>query len=119
MIIKKINWIGLEEAIITVSDGNIDIDVYAHPFSKKLGVKLKEPLLCFDPEDIMYTNESNPYVVKIDNNFKQLILGKVVDIDKSIVEVGKIKIDLDGMIPKDINNGNFIVFKCNRLDIME
>lgn len=69
MIIKEINWIGTEEAIITVSDGIFNVIAFAYPFFGKAGKKLNKPLLCLDAENIIKVEKEKYSVIKLHNEF--------------------------------------------------
>ncbi len=119
MIIKKINYIGKDEAIVTISDGKFEIVTFAQPFNGSINDNLNEPLLCLSCENIVKVNEIKYRVIILNNEFEQYFQGKVIDKDNSIVNIGNIKIELDSNLPQDINNDDFITFKCGRVDIIE
>ena len=119
MIIKRINYIGQDEAIVVISDGEFDIIAFAHPFNGKINDNLSVPLLCLNSENIVKVNGEKYRVITSNNEFEQYFQGKVIDKDNSIVNIGNIKIELDSNLPQDIKNGDFITFKCNRLDIIK
>ena len=118
MVIKQINWLGKDEAVVTISDGKFEIIAFAHPFKGNINNKLKEPLLCLSCDEIKRANKAEFKVIKLNNGFEQYFCAEVIDIKSNIVKVGKIKIELDSNLPKDIKNAEFITFKCGRLDIL-
>lgn len=51
------------------------------------------------------------------SKFDYRITGIVLDALQSIVVVGEFKIMLDATISGDIQNGEYVAFECDRLDI--
>ena len=118
MIIKQINWLGQEEAIVTISDGEFEITAFAHLFGGNIDDELIEPLFCLSCNEIKRADKAEFKVIKPSTGFEQYFYGEVIDIKSNIVKVGKIKIELDNDLPKDINNGDFISFSCGRVDVL-
>lgn len=118
MVIKQIDWIGHKEAIVTISDGRFEIIAFAHPFNGNINDKFSEPLLCLSCDEIKKANKAEFKVIKLNNSFEQYICAELIDKENNNVKVGKIKMELDSNLPKDIKNKKFLTFKCGRIDIL-
>lgn len=103
-----------QEADIIVSDGQFEILCYAHPFELK---KSKWVLSTLFAENIMISFNKEPSVQKKDGYFDYKLTGKILNKSKQIVSVGEIIIELDGHIPNDLVEGNYIEFECMRIDL--
>ncbi len=111
----KIDYLS-QEAYVILSDGNIDILVFSHPFEGEIEL----PLMGFACYDINKSDKKKYYVEKLlDSYFGYKINGKLIDKEKGIVKLGEFTIELDDKesIPQDIKNGDFIQFKVVRIDM--
>ena len=119
IIIKNVYWLDKEtnEAEVLVSDGKYDILCFAHPF--KYHTKTIENILyAFEPKNIQLSVIENFHIHNIQDTFKHQIIGKLLDKEKGIITVGDFIIEIDNnLIPKDINNEDYISFECERIDI--
>ena len=106
-----------QEADIIISDGQFDIMTYAQPFYDKY--KTFE-LYAFSPENILRAIEPISAVTKIDDGYYAYRLqGKLIEVEKCIVAVGDIKIELgNNVIPKDIQVNEYIEFTVLRVDFI-
>ena len=55
MFIKSIEWIDKEsqEAEVLVSDSSFSVTCFSHPFNKRLGERLVDPIHCLDVENVV------------------------------------------------------------------
>lgn len=120
VIIKNINWISEEslEAEVTITDGQFELLCFSHPFTKKKGEQIVEPLYVLDTYDATRLDSLNFRVEKLEGTFDYLIEGKLINKELGLIKLGNITIEIDSpFIPKDLRDGDYISFKCNRLDI--
>lgn len=117
--IKKINWISQEvsEAEVIVTDGELEIMCFAQPLNYLEENELLEPIYCLDVSDLVKAELSEYRIEKLDDNFSYSFLGQLIDKRDEKVKVGGLLLELDYNIPGDINEGDFISFNCQRLDI--
>jgi hypothetical protein len=118
--IKEINWISEEalEAEVTITDGQFELLCFSHPFEKKKGEQLLEPLYVLDPDEIVRLESPSLRIEKLNNAFDYLIEGKLIDKKSGLVKLGDIIIEIDShFIPGDFRDDDHISFRCNRLDI--
>jgi len=115
--IKNIEWISKEalEAEVIVTDGETEIRCFAQPLNYTEGYVLKNPIYCLNVSDLMKAEKPKYTIEKLDEYFSYRFTGKLVHKEK--VLVGKFILELDNEIPGDINDGDFITFLCQRLDI--
>lgn len=119
MIIKKIEWISeeIKEAEIIVSDGTFELLCFSHPCSFVEGQIIDKYISTLDANNIVRVDEHTLVVEKAEEYFAYNITGKVIDIKNGIVQVGSMYLIVDGYMPGDIVNGEFISFRCMRLDL--
>ena len=120
MKIKKINWISQEalEAEVVVTDGELEIMCFAQPLNYLEENELIEPIYCFNVSNLVKTEKSEYSIEKLDDNFAYRLIGKLIDKHDEKVKLGELLLELDNnLLPGDINEGDFISFCCQRLDI--
>lgn len=120
MYIKEIKDYDIDalEADIIVTDGQYEIMCYAQPFGNKEKKSFK--LFAFDCSDVMRAIE-NKYMINkdVESYYGYSLQGKLFDMEKRLVSIGKIIIELEDIIPKDIKQNEFIEFKVLRIDLIE
>lgn len=116
MIQKKIEWLSIDEAIITFNEKNIKLSVFAHPYKDDNKNISKVYLDCFDTYNIEKQLENNTFAIPQANNFEYLLGAKILNVNKSIVTINNFIISLD-YIPKYFNDGDYIEFVTRRLDL--
>ena len=106
------------EADIIVSDDELEILCYAQPFSGKYNVDF---VLCpLDYSDIMTASKNEYLVEKLNTGFYDYFLrGKLLDVEKGLVQVGGITLQGLRYMPKDIRQGEYIEFSVARIDLIE
>lgn len=122
MKITKLNWLSKAalEAEMIVSDGTHECLAFSQPCHVQLDQNLIEPLHAVDVENLMkvINQDRSENIKRInDSYFSHYCVAKVMSMEKSIVSVGEILIELEGAIPGWANDGDLIEFKCSRLDI--
>lgn len=101
------------EADIIVSDGEHQLLCYAHPFTESEQFTLS----AFMPDHIMAADEADYRIEKTTDSYYSLRLqGVLIDRDNRLVRIGALLIELDGGIPNDIEECEFIEFTAERID---
>ncbi len=118
MYVKSVNFYGENEASVVISDGEYEILCYAYPFENKKENSFT--LSAFMSNNVMRALENN-YVIerKDDGYYAYKLQGKLVDIKKRLMVVGKIVIELEDNIPKDIKENEFVELNVMRIDLVE
>nr|WP_255504970.1 hypothetical protein [Lysinibacillus sp. SDF0037] len=118
--IKKINWISQEalEAEVVVTDGELEIMCFAQPLNYLEESELIEPIYCLNVSNLVKAEKSEYSIEKLDDYFAYRLIGKLIDKQYEKVKLGELLLELDNnLLPGDINEGDFISFCCQRLDI--
>lgn len=118
MKVKNIIWISQEilEAEIIVSDLTFDLICFSHPCNFKEGQEVQN-IHVFDAENIMKSTQKEYIIKKLKAPLQYELTGKLIDRSKGIVQIGGLTLQLDNPVPKDIPSGEFISFRCARLDL--
>lgn len=119
--INKILWLSKDalEADVTITDGEFEIKCFSQPLKYELNNKINEPLCCYNVKNIVKTLDNEFVVSKLSEYFAYNMTGMVVDKKNGIIKVGKISLQIETILmPGDINDGDFISFYCQRLDMM-
>ncbi|MEO7162909.1 MAG: hypothetical protein ABI041_08315, partial [Bdellovibrionia bacterium] len=106
----------IKEAILTLSTGKNNFEVFSHPCPFKEGDIISSPLSSFDTENIMRTPPQETYIISTGDAFENKIVAKVIDVKIPLVCVGNIAIELGSRLPGDILEGEYIEFTSGRLD---
>lgn len=120
MFIKSINWIDkdLQEAEIIVSDGQIEVLCFSHPFQKAINAVLEEPIHCLYAENLVLTQEQSISINKSNGYFGYSLRGKLIDKKNKLVRLGDIIICLeDAYISDSIPKNSYVEFDVSRLDL--
>ncbi|KRQ88047.1 hypothetical protein ABG79_00214 [Caloramator mitchellensis] len=118
--ISKVKWLSESalEAEVTVSDGTYDLKCFSQPFKKEQGRILNEPIYCFNNKNVVKSLENKYVVEKLSESFAYKLTGKFTNKHDCLVQLGEIIIQLEqGVIPNDIEVGEYINFYCQRLDL--
>ncbi|RFZ85372.1 hypothetical protein DYU05_07175 [Mucilaginibacter terrenus] len=116
--IKRIEFMDdyASEACVTISDGLFELIVFKHPFKfEKIEVDIHE-LTALHSDKIYRANTYVYSIKKLDGFFEYELTGLVIDRQKDLVRVGEFVIELDGIIPGDILEGEFVSCRCGRID---
>ena len=104
------------EADIIVSDGKFDLLCYYFPTKKNfLGTKVERISSLF-AKNIMRVTDKECFTQKSKDHFAYHLCGEVIDTDKPLIRIGKMIIELDYPLPKDIEKGEYVEFEVERLD---
>lgn len=120
MYIQKIEWIDKEskEAVLKVGHNKESLMCFSCPCIYNIGDLLIEPLECLDTEDIILCDEKEGSIERINETFRYIMKGKLMDMEKGIVDVCGFNIHIEeDRIPSDIKNGMYIQFFTSRIDI--
>lgn len=118
MIVKQIKSFDKysSESDIIVSDGLFDLLCYCYPsISYPIGTVVSS-ITTFMAKKIMRADKKEYLILKLKDYYAYHLQGKVINLEKNIVCVGKLEIIVDGSIPKDIKLNEFIEFDVQRLD---
>ena len=103
------------EADIIVSDGKYDLLCYCHPVENCItGAKVlslnalfaKNVKLCFN---------ANFRIEKLLDYYSYKLFGKIKRVDNPLICIGKLEIELDCQLPRDLNEGDFIECEVSRI----
>ena len=104
------------EADVIVSDGQYDILCYCYQTSYHcIGNKVENITSLFACE-IMRVDNNNFCIDKLDTYYSYHLQGEVVNIEKPVIRIGNLYINIDSHLPKDIKKGEWIELKVERLD---
>lgn len=116
MYIKSYSFYGESEASVGVTDGKYELICYAYPFDSEVKIF---SLNTFLAKNIMIAREHEFKINKLHDYYSYKLQGQLLDVEWNLFAVGDIIIKLDGYIPKDIINGDYIEFECVRVDLMQ
>ena len=119
MHISRINSFRREdnEAEICISDGEYSLNCYAYPVKS---ISLEQNicgLYGFSCDGIVKSYDFNFSIKKLPQYYAYCLTAKVVSTNDHVVQIGKIYINLDSELPKDIREGDYISFTVQRLDL--
>jgi len=112
--IKNVNFIDkdVKEVAITLNDGQVELKAYCDNYCEN------KPLILstFMTSDVMISDDKTFKAIN-NGNYSHTIQGELYSKILGKVKVGKFFISIDKeKIPVDISDGDFITFKCVRLD---
>jgi hypothetical protein len=113
--IQWIDWLGCDEAILTVTDGQFVCKVFAHPFAGRVEDPVDGAIVCFDTVHIQRSEGAEPSV-QVREGFVHEIVGRVVDPSCPLVRVGAFAFAPDMPLPGDICAGQLVTIRTQRLD---
>lgn len=123
MIIKEIEYLDSQngEAYVTLVDDKLEIKCFmyeSHPLKIKINDKVKlNNISCLNVDNIFITDQKK-FSIKYDDD-KYSIICSIIDKANGIGNLNGIKIYIMENLPGDLNNGDFIEFITDRLDISE
>lgn len=118
--VDKLNWLSQEakEAEVFLSDGDFRMICFSHPFKKGIGSVISQPIYALNAKEILKLNGEERFSVeKEEGVFNYKMAGRVIDKSKNQIKVGEFILELDNPIPNDIQDGNYVSFSCDRIDI--
>ena len=95
MRIEEINWLdmGVEEAVLKVVSDTDCLVCFSCPCSCDVGDVLTEPLECLDTDNIILCETKDNIIEKMEGEFKYKLRGKLIDMQKGIVDIDKFIIE--------------------------
>ncbi len=119
MYIQSVCFDGENEADVVVSDGKYQILCYACPYCDD-GRKGRFMLSAFMSGNVMRALKNKYSVEKTDSGYYAYKLtGRLFDLEKRLVKVGNIIIELENNIPGDMKENDFVEFEAMRIDLSE
>ena len=107
---------GETEAEILLCCGDLSLVVYSCPYTP-----------CNNPQEITLSTFLADNIVRAEhfrapvrwdeNRYSYHLTAKLIDRTERLVQIGEIRISLDGYIPRDIANGEYIEFDVARLEL--
>ena len=118
MYIKSIQEQNESDADLLISDGQYDLICYLtatnhQKIIKDATISEIHTLLAYD---LFRATQKTYSIYKHKNFYEYTLIGEVIRLNKPTVCIGKLVINLDIPLPKDIIVGDFIEFKTKRLD---
>lgn len=104
------------EAEVRVSDGDYSVECYVYPAEMSVFEKQSNVIDGMCCKNIVKANRKRYEIKKLSQYYAYHLTAKVVDKEKRVVCIGKLIINLDADIPKDIVNGDYINFSVLCLD---
>lgn len=120
MYIDSIEWLDKDnkEAILGISNNKDILRCFSCPCDYKIGEIINFPLKCLDSNNIMISSEKIFIIQRINSIFSYNLCGQLVDKKKGIIFLEGFTLQIDGsLIPKDINNQDYILFTVSRIDV--
>ncbi len=105
-----------KEADILVTDGEYQLLCYAQPFSWKECQTEVAALYAFGCENIVKSESCAVNIVKQTNYYAYELSAKVLSKVERTVKLGQLVLHLDAAIPGDIQNGDYVTFRLQRID---
>ncbi len=105
------------EADIIVTDGVHEIMCYCHPIENPQVNQNVKSISTLAADKIMTAPYEEPNVKKTDESYYSYdLIGKIINIDESLISIGELIIKLDGYLPGDIQVGDIVKLYAVRMD---
>jgi len=121
MKIIDIHWLSEEalEASVIVSDGYYQCVAFCHPCYHKVNDKLNSPLFLVRSFGFLEKKNSILSIKRHEdkNNFYCHDIIGIIYVERKIIAIGKILIEFEEEIPKDIKSGSIVSFTASRIDL--
>lgn len=117
--IEDLNWLSedAKEAEIILFDETFRIHAFSHPFNQKIGDCIEMPLYTLNAREICRINkDANFFVQRIGSTLEYKLLGRIKSIELNQITIGEFIFELDTALPGDIEIGDYVSFKCDRID---
>ena len=121
MEICNIKWLSKEacEAEVVVTDGKYELKCFSQPLKYDLNEQLREALYCYNVKSVFKSTIDNFEVVKLSEYFAYNITALLICKNRGLIKLGRITLEVDKeTIPSDIKDDDYIVFYCQRIDVM-
>ncbi len=117
--VKNIEWLSKEarESEILFSDGQYELKAFSQPTpdNVEIGASLNLPLNSFCTESVVRA-ESKELSIEKQSDFAYYLTAELINKKEGVVKIGQFLIVLDVDIPGDIVEGEYISFRCDRVD---
>lgn len=105
-----------KEADILVTDGEHQLLCYAQPHSLEEVQTEVETLYAFGCENIVKSENCTVNIVKQTDYYAYELSAEVLSKVEQTVKLGQLVLHLDAAIPGDIQNGDYVSFRLQRID---
>lgn len=105
-----------KEADILVTDGEYQLLCYAQQFSWKECQTEVAALYAFGCGNIVKSENCAVKIAKQTDYYAYELSAKVVSKAEGIVKLGQLVLHLDAALPGDIQNGDYVTFRLQRID---
>lgn len=118
MFIEKILYFSEEdgEADVVVSDGQYMVRCYMYPIKQIKPEDQVSHIYGYCCKNIIRAEERKNEIKKLQEYYAYRIIGKLLNKKKKLVRTGNLYFELDGSIPNDIANGDYIEAFILRFD---
>lgn len=105
-------------ADVWLTDGTFECCCFAWPYYGKVGDLYEDtdPIGWLENDTVVRSDVKQPILKQLDG-WDHFVVGKLVDKEKAIVQVGEFLFDMENAIPKDIQEEEYVEFKAYRPDI--
>ena len=105
-----------KEADILVTDGEYQLLCYAQPFSLEECQTEVAALYAFGCENIEKSENCAVNIVEQTDYYAYELSAEVLSKVEQTVKLGQLVLHLDATIPGDIQNGDYVTFRLQRID---
>jgi len=118
MKVVEVEWLSREanESVLLLSDGNVELPVFCHPFKGQKGDTLAGELHAFEVSEVVSVKDSTSQVIIAPDGLAVRAIAQVLSVSDNTVEIGEFVVELDELLPKDVGRGDWVEFSCDRLD---
>lgn len=115
--VENISWLSKEarEAEVRIRGSGATALVFSHPCSLNEGQKISVPLHAFNASEIQISESQEERVENL-KGLSHFVQGKLIDLNTPIVSAKGFLIQIDDYLPGGIKRGDFVCFKCGRID---
>ena len=125
IVVRNINWIGVAEANLLLSDGEHECRVFCHPCGYKIGDVVTNLFHVLGTRSVRISTESSPRIEYQEgpSNFEHWVVGRVNKlVERTISKEGSVTVgsfEIQGIeLPGDIQKGDIVEFAASRLDVI-
>ena len=119
MIIIGVEWISGtgDEAIVVVAGERTEVAVFSHPYYRKVGDTLNEPLHLLGATSVKRSGAGLTSAKRHKEKLRYELRAVLKDKNAKILEVDGLLFELEDPIPPDIENGELVELSCSRIDL--
>lgn len=105
-------------ADVCLTDGTFDCYCFAWPYYGKIGDVYDNPdLITWLTTDDIVSSDVEQSILKHLGGWDHFVVGKLVNKENAIVQVGEFLFELENSIPNDVQEGEYVEFQAHRPDI--